>query len=327
MMNRRTFLKRSLYSCSVLWFGQNIVDACSALAQELPPPPKKPANINNVQWSTTNVKQGQQVYFQTTIDLTGNVEIIKTETADSLFFLIKNCHAEKFIKSFACRNVFVSTLDIKEIAKKDTQLRLKIADPSLAPEVRYTLAEQPGNTRLYRLTIQVGTFSRPKALKERDLAILETAFAFGPLDTRPATDLIVIHHVGLVDEDVSAAKIHEWHLANGWSGIGYHYVIRKNGRIERGRPRDTVGAHAYGFNKTSIGINLVGNFEDVEPKEAQIKTAAKLIAALCNLYNFSPDDTSVVGHRDLNDTLCPGKNLYVQMGDLREQAAKLMKIN
>jgi hypothetical protein len=47
--------------------------------------------------------------------------------------------------------------------------------------------------------------------------------------------------------DASAEQIHGWHLGNGWAGIGYHYVIRKDGTIERGRPEWAIGSHAYGF--------------------------------------------------------------------------------
>jgi N-acetyl-anhydromuramyl-L-alanine amidase AmpD len=152
--------------------------------------------------------------------------------------------------------------------------------------------------------------------------IKETNLKFAqPLKNRFKTNLIVIHHVGNTDVDVSSEEIHKWHLANGWAGIGYHYVIRKDGTIERGRPRDTIGAHSYGHNKTSIGINLVGNFEIATPKPAQIESAACLVAYLCNTYKLTPNKSTVRGHKDLNyDTLCPGKNLYTQLQDIRTKA-------
>ena len=68
---------------------------------------------------------------------------------------------------------------------------------------------------------------------------------FKYLEPRDVTDQIVIHHTGNpTDDDLSAEEIHESHLAQGWSGIGYHFVIRKDGTIELGRPMDTIGAHA-----------------------------------------------------------------------------------
>ncbi|MEN6411627.1 MAG: N-acetylmuramoyl-L-alanine amidase [Veillonellales bacterium] len=150
--------------------------------------------------------------------------------------------------------------------------------------------------------------------------IKETNLEFGPLEDRKETNLIVVHHVGGTDRDVSAEEIHGWHLANGWSGIGYHYVIRKDGTIERGRPREMIGAHAEGFNSRSIGINIVGDFEQATPEPAQIESAAMLIAELCEIYCLCPDAQTIVGHRDLMSTDCPGENLYCLLQDIRGKA-------
>jgi len=148
--------------------------------------------------------------------------------------------------------------------------------------------------------------------------IIETNLQFqSALQQRSLTNLIVIHHVGEVDRDVSAAEIHQWHKNQGWAGIGYHYVIRKDGTIERGRPRDAIGSHAYGFNRESIGINIVGDFEHSAPTAAQIESAAILLAELCNIYNLTPNAQTIVGHRDLMPTTCPGQNLYDLLQTLR----------
>jgi N-acetylmuramoyl-L-alanine amidase len=150
--------------------------------------------------------------------------------------------------------------------------------------------------------------------------VKETNLNFGPLSQRSITDLIVIHHVGDIDRDVSAAEIHRWHLENGWAGIGYHFVVRKGGTIERGRPRDTVGAHAQGFNSRSIGINIVGDFEQGTPNPAQIEAVSMLLADLSNIYCITPTPDTVVGHRDLMATTCPGENLYNILQDIRGKA-------
>jgi len=141
-----------------------------------------------------------------------------------------------------------------------------------------------------------------------------------PLQNRLQTDLIVLHHIGDSNEDFSAADVHQWHINNGWAGIGYHFVIRKNGVIERGRPLDTVGAHCYGYNEHSVGINVVGNFEMAFPTEAQLDSAVQLTAYLCQLYRIDPfADGVVLGHRDLNATLCPGKNFYAELDAFRQR--------
>ena len=133
---------------------------------------------------------------------------------------------------------------------------------------------------------------------------------FNSLSERYVTDMIVVHHTGNPsDDDLSAEDIHEMHQNQGWAGIGYHYVIRKNGQIEQGRPEWAVGSHAYGENWHSIGIHVSGNFEEAEPTEYQIESLAYLIGWLCEEYDLDPS-VAVVGHRDLMATACPGENLY-----------------
>ncbi|WP_110954953.1 peptidoglycan recognition protein family protein [Anaerosinus massiliensis] len=165
-------------------------------------------------------------------------------------------------------------------------------------------------------------FARASENPSKNFIIKETNLKFTQaLQNRYKTNLIVIHHVGGTDLDVSSEEIHKWHLANGWAGIGYHYVIRKDGTIERGRPRDAIGAHSYNYNKTSIGINLVGNFEIATPTSQQLESAGCLCAELCRIYGFLPNKTTIRGHKDLNhDTLCPGKNLYSQLKIIRRKA-------
>jgi len=150
--------------------------------------------------------------------------------------------------------------------------------------------------------------------------IKETCLQFAsPLVNRLETNMIIIHHIGGTDRDVSATEVHQWHLENGWAGIGYHYVIRKNGTIERGRPQNMIGAHCYHYNRTSIGINIVGDFEQAKPTDAQMQSAVALTAYLCKTYNLDPKNKTVFGHRDLSSTLCPGKNLYAQLDVFRQR--------
>lgn len=144
---------------------------------------------------------------------------------------------------------------------------------------------------------------------------------FTEYEERPSTDFIVIHHAGFPDgdKDSSAESIHKFHQeVNGWAGIGYHYVIRKDGTIEQGRRQKAVGAHAYQHNKNSIGICVAGNFELAKPNHKQIDSLVLLTAWLCQKYKLNPVGKGViVGHRDLNDTSCPGKNLYSRLNDIR----------
>ena len=102
----------------------------------------------------------------------------------------------------------------------------------------------------------------------------------------------------------SAEDIHRIHLSNGWAGIGYHFVVRKNGEVFRGRPIDTVGAHCTNYNSVSIGVCFEGNFETESMSEKQKNAGAELVNYLMEQF----PDATVKKHRDFNSTACPGKN-------------------
>lgn len=144
---------------------------------------------------------------------------------------------------------------------------------------------------------------------------------FASLSTRPVTDMIVLHHTGGNDIDASAEQIHGWHVAQGWAGCGYHFVIRKDGTVEIGRPEWATGSHAYGENNHTLGIHLSGDFEQATPTAAQIQACAELVADLCRDYKIPLDRKHIVGHRDLMATDCPGKNLYARIRDIIAAAA------
>ena len=79
-----------------------------------------------------------------------------------------------------------------------------------------------------------------------------------PLFKRNKTNRIILHHAQA--KTCSVEDIHQWHLKKDWSGIGYHFLVRKDGTIYQGRPEDTIGAHAKGANHDSIGICAEGDF-------------------------------------------------------------------
>ncbi len=156
----------------------------------------------------------------------------------------------------------------------------------------------------------------------REVKIRDYGLQFKSLTPRTKTDQIVIHHTGNPkNDDCSAKELHQSHIAvQGWAGIGYHYVIRKDGTIEQGRPHWTIGSHAYGHNSHTIGIHFCGNFEIASPTPQQIESGALLLAKLGLDYGLAMDKWNVVGHRDLIANACPGKNLYAVLQTLRGKA-------
>lgn len=123
--------------------------------------------------------------------------------------------------------------------------------------------------------------------------------------------LIVIHHTAAAESAWGWDDIRADHIENnGWTDIGYHYGVSKNGTLETGRAESKVGAHAYGNNSNSIGVVLLGDFHDSGelPTEAQLDTTAELLEELLERYGLELED--VKPHSELGSssghTDCPG---------------------
>ncbi|MDE6301063.1 MAG: N-acetylmuramoyl-L-alanine amidase [Muribaculaceae bacterium] len=120
-------------------------------------------------------------------------------------------------------------------------------------------------------------------------------------------NLIVVHCTATpVGRDCSVADIRAWHLARGFSDVGYHYVVRIDGTIETGRPLEKVGAHARGYNANSVGVAYVGGL-DAAGKPADTRTPAqrKALKALLAKLRGRFSGARIIGHRDVAAKACP----------------------
>ena len=135
--------------------------------------------------------------------------------------------------------------------------------------------------------------------------------------------LIVIHCSAVApNQRSSAAQIDTWHRQRGWKfGIGYHYVVRRNGQIEPGRPEWMVGAHCQNHNAHSVGICYEGGI-DIREQAADTRTAAQKLALrqlLEDLHRRYPR-ALIVGHRDLDPRkACPCFDAVREYADLQPQ--------
>lgn len=131
-----------------------------------------------------------------------------------------------------------------------------------------------------------------------------------PTDNYPK--MLIIHHSGgtnanpLADTSHHTAKIMEdYHLSRGWEGLGYHYVIQKDGEIWQGRPENYHGAHTTNHNTDSIGICLSGNFDATLPTIEQKNALKGLLGVLKAKYNTD----TIVPHRTYANKTCYGNKL------------------
>lgn len=147
-------------------------------------------------------------------------------------------------------------------------------------------------------------------------------------------------------------SIYAFHaVSRGWGDIGYNFVVDKFGRIWEGRygglASTVIGAHAGGFNTYTVGVSMLGNYDEVEPGYAILDSVAAVIAWKFSLYQVYPmnrttlvsagggtakypEGTSVelpviFGHRDVGNTTCPGRYAYAYLDWIRERTLQHMR--
>lgn len=123
----------------------------------------------------------------------------------------------------------------------------------------------------------------------------------GPLTDRKNTEYVILHHSAASG---TAEALHGFHRSRGWAGIGYHFYVRADGSVHRGRPVNAVGAHTVGYNAVSAGVCFEGDLEKTQMPQAQLAAGLELLAELKKLW-----PRAKLGlHRELDATACPGKN-------------------
>ena len=144
--------------------------------------------------------------------------------------------------------------------------------------------------------------------------------------SRRRIDLILVHCTATPKgKDFTVENIREWHTApkpkgNGWSDIGYHYVIYRDGSVHLGRDVDLIGAHCEGYNAHSIGIVYVGGMSADGKKNEDTRTDAQKLALLdllVKLRKLYPNAT-ISGHRnyDRKGKTCPNFDAREEYRDI-----------
>ncbi|MFH1809856.1 MAG: N-acetylmuramoyl-L-alanine amidase [Pseudomonadota bacterium] len=130
--------------------------------------------------------------------------------------------------------------------------------------------------------------------------------------------------------EANLRQIQAYHMdARGYCDVGYTFFVTADGRTWEAREAKYLGAHVANQNTNNLGVTFVGCFHTSDcsslppqtPPAAMVQGGGKLIGLLARDYGISVSSSSVVGHRDLAATACPGTNLYAQMGTLRSVAS------
>lgn len=149
------------------------------------------------------------------------------------------------------------------------------------------------------------------------------------MNYKPITrvDFIAIHCSATpATSNVDAAEIRRWHRARGFKDIGYHYVIKRDGTVEKGRPDDQPGAHEPKINARSLAVCLVGGSPPVSSlaykqglgednyTAPQWVSLEKLVRSLTAKH----PKAEVLGHRDV-----PGVRKACPSFDVRRWWARI----
>lgn len=120
-------------------------------------------------------------------------------------------------------------------------------------------------------------------------------------------DMLIVHCAATQPtQDIGVAEIRQWHTEKGWSDVGYHYVIRRNGTIEDGRAEDSIGAHTVGYNARSIGICMVGGINKKGAAESNFTPPQWLaLERLLRVLRAKYPAATIHGHREFAKKDCP----------------------
>ena len=137
--------------------------------------------------------------------------------------------------------------------------------------------------------------------------------------SRRNISMIIVHCSATPEgKDVSVESIRSAHKAQGWSDIGYHYVITLSGDVKQGRNVDLIGAHCQGKNTYSIGVCYVGGVDkDGKPKDTRTeRQRIQLKQLLIQLLILYPG-ARIYGHRDFANKACPSFDATKEYKELR----------
>ncbi|HBO3276633.1 TPA: N-acetylmuramoyl-L-alanine amidase [Pseudomonas aeruginosa] len=125
---------------------------------------------------------------------------------------------------------------------------------------------------------------------------------------RSITKYLVVHCAATKPSmDIGLREIRQWHRQRGWLDIGYHFVIRRDGTVELGRPVNTIGAHVADHNYESVGVCLVGGIDATGAPENNFTDAQfKSLRELLDKLKVDYPSAKIVGHRNLDrNKACP----------------------
>lgn len=138
------------------------------------------------------------------------------------------------------------------------------------------------------------------------------------VNKRNIKELIVHCSATPEGKDFTVSQIKQWHLQRGFSDIGYHYVIYRDGSIHIGRDESVIGAHCTGHNTNSIGVCYIGGVatDGKTPKDTRTVEQKKSLVKLLKELKVKYPQASIHGHRDFANKACPSFDVTKEYSSL-----------
>lgn len=240
------------------------------------------------------------------------------------------------------------------------QARVEVRSGALPGGLRLDLVDpgtSPADARVARRTAALGRgVGRPEIVGRAEWGADEK-LRDGDFTYTDTVKVMFVHHTADSNEYTCAdspsvlRSIYRYHVkTNGWSDIGYNFLVDRCGTVFEGRAggvdKPVKGAHTLGFNTDSAGVAAMGTYTDTAPPAEMLDSLSRVIAWKLGLHGADPlgkaqltsgDSGSrfpagtdarfdvISGHRDGFTTECPGQRLYEALPKVRRGAAHLMR--
>lgn len=152
---------------------------------------------------------------------------------------------------------------------------------------------------------------------------------------------IILHHTATTDdlddpEDAIRAIYYYHAMTRGWGDIGYNFVVAPDGTVYEGRAggNGVVAGHASGYNTGTVGIALLGNYEENQIPSEMMQALTGLVYQKAESHDIDPTGaakyrgesfSNIIGHRDVDATTCPGYYTYDFLTDIRRLVAEALE--
>ena len=132
---------------------------------------------------------------------------------------------------------------------------------------------------------------------------------------RKITEIIIHCSATKEGKDFTVEDIDRWHRQRGFSGVGYHFIIRLDGSIQAGRSKNLIGAHCKGHNTISLGVCYIGGLStDGKPKDTRTAAQKDSLHALVEQLKEEFPLATVHGHNEFANKACPCFDVQKEFG-------------